>query len=164
MFIKKASELINDPLKLTRLSRRNFSPKAIYRLLKKGIPIWGYLNLKCPSDFLTTVRFSTCSSGGYGVFRKEYGYLCMYIAHFDRQNKIHLKLSEVCRLDPKNAEKYFNRYIKNFNCLYKDDVHFTESTLCYAHDVTLNLIEEELKDNPIFYVGDEHFYMKKDCL
>ena len=158
MFGRKKQSSERNPINLPELEN---NANSIFEELKNGHPVWGWISITETKDFGTIATFQNgTTEDEFGMFRKEDDYLCMYVAHFDNEMTMHLKLTEVSRFEYENVKRCHETYIKNFKKVYKDTEHLTEECLCFVHNVTTELLEEYLEGHKIFYVTEEYFPKK----
>ena len=150
------------PLKLPSIPKAKRTSSEIMSLLKKGIPIWAWYSLLDKPNVSAIATVTGNYLDGFAMWRIEGNYLMKYVAHFDDNRRIHLMLREVCEASNSNIAMLVSREMEDaFDIMY-DDEHFTENALVFVHDVTQEKIKDQLKDKRVWYIGEEHFYLRKD--
>ena len=99
---------------------------------------------------------------GFTVWRIERDYLCMYIVHFDEDMVVHLKLEEIRKATNSDILAVIESDMTYAYRIMYDDMHYTANTMVFVHDVTPEMIENELHDKSTWIVENEHFYKKAD--
>lgn len=155
------------PLKLPLIDKKDVTVENIASYLKDGTPIWAwYVTSEMVGNSAKVIEkaahgMETNALDNFEMYRVEGNYICRYYSHIMKDG-MYMKLDEICELKNTNIMEIVNNDLSLAYEVYHDDIGFTENTQCYVHDVTEEMIEEYLKDHRVMYVGDEHFYRKKD--
>ena len=158
----KATAANRRPLKLPEVPKDQMNVSGIAALLNNGKPIWAWYSMTDKPDVYVT-RFLTGNLlDGFAVWRIDGDYLCMYIAHFDENMTVHLKLEEIRKANNSSIMAVMDSDMVYAYSIMYDDAEYTENTLAFVNDVTPEMIEKELQDKSMWLVGNEHFYRKAD--
>ena len=158
----KAAAADRRPLKLPEVPKDQQNVAGIAKILNDGTPVWAWYSMTDKPDIYVT-RFLTGNLlDGFAMWRIEGTYLCMYIAHFDENMNVHLKLEEVRRATNSDIMAVVDSDMTYAFSIMYDDVNYTENTLAFVNDVTPEMIENKLQDKSTWIVENEHFYKKAD--
>lgn len=148
------------PLKLPEVPKDQQNVADIARYLHAGKPIWAWYSLSDKPDFYVTRFLTGNRMDGFAMWRVEGDYLCMYIAYFDADMVVYLKLAEIRKATNSNILAVIESDMTYAYKIMYDDMHYTADTMLYVHDVTPEMIAKELQDKSTWIVGEEHFICK----
>lgn len=159
-FLKKKK--YRSPLKLPEVPADQLNVSGITAILRSGKTIWAWYNILAkPSD----AAFKYNAPGyvdGIAVWKLEEDYLFNYIACFDPEKVMHLRLTFIYRMTNSTILSIIDSSLAQACSVMIDDNHYIEHTLGYVHDVDRAMIESELRDRFVFYVSDKYFYERTD--
>ncbi|MFR3625287.1 MAG: hypothetical protein ACLTU1_16895 [Blautia wexlerae] len=167
-FVKKKNDKItpittdHGPLKLPEVPDGQMTITDISDLLNKGIPIWAWYNITKKYNGYALASVTGNYLDGYVMWRKEGDYLCKYIAYFDADLVMRLKLHEVCMMANSNVLELISTELKAACSVMYDDIEFSKNTLAFVHDITEDMILEQLQTKKKWIIEEEHFCKKVD--
>lgn len=163
LFRKKSKEEAGRrPLKLPEVPADQLNVAGIVALLNDDKPIWAWYSIIDKWNPMALLHKTGNYLDGFGVFRVEDTLLCHYIAHFDENGTVHLKLHEVSKMTNSNVMDIVNdELVAAYSVMY-DDCGYTENTMAFVHDVTEEMALAHLEHNTTWMITDDHFYKKSD--
>ena len=147
----------HGPLKLPKVPDDQMTITGISDLLNNGTPIWAWYNITEKYNVHALASVTGNYLDGYVMWRREGDYLCKYIAYFDDDTVMHLKLHEVSMMSNSNVLELINTELKAACNVMYDDMGFSKNTLAFVHNITEDMITEQLLTQRKWIIGDEHF-------
>ena len=152
----------HGPLNLPEVPADQMNVAGITAILRSGKPIWAWYNILSNPNYAAFKYNAPGYLDGFAVWRLEEDYLFNYIAHFDSEKVMRLRLTFIYRMSNSTILSIIDSSLAQACSVMIDDDHHIEHTRAFVHDVDRAMIESELMDKPVFYVGDEHFYKCED--
>lgn len=169
-FLKKKMQsqpVEQNPIPLPEIPDDKMNPVAIAEMLKNKTAIWGWYkvtDLKNNQMNFTAILNMTIGFDGLALFRREGDYLVKYrVDAVGKECTICMKISEICKLSNSNIMELFNTELSDaYKLFYDENSEYAAECQSYVHDITEEMIENNLSNNRVFFIGEEHFFKKSD--
>lgn len=151
-----------DPINLPSISEDFFNPIGIKEILNQDISIWAGFNALKSQDTMTLESISDGYFIGYKMLRKENEFLFQYRSVITPNGKIILKLECVYQFTNSNIQEIFSNILCYAEKSYIDSENLTSEIEFFLHDLTIDFLKNELENNYVFFVSDDHFVKKQE--